>query len=832
VFDAIPHLRHNGIAYSHAAIWWTAPRLQGQLRLNTFFAPRFRLGWMLFALGVVLSLGALSSRWLFESTLRDVQLTVDYEDTRSMADAYQVPHQKLLADLKARGVTSVGIYNTTLGVLSANGRLTVTSRDEAEALYPFVDWAQYPPAYRYLVTAPPQNQELFDQVTEHLREQDQPNLPVRPIALALAAAPTPPPFASGAPAPTPVPVLTRPGLLISSSQQLRGDALLGFDPVAVKTVQDMGLIPTARVSNSLNLNSERLKRLLDECQATGAKVVIFSEDEVLGYDTLQPLVAREMRERGLLFGNIEFTKQRGWPEFAERTEGQLVRVHSAAPEETAKIKPHLLVDRYVRAIKERNVRVAYIRLVRQFKGDDPEAKEPQPGFLARLTPNLNKSGEATPKSVPQNALEQNLKLIEEISREVKGAPFPALRTAAAVPFGNYPLKAERWTRFVTLLGAGLGAFGAAWLLLNLFFDLSVSGKTALLLLGLLAVGVLAYVDGPGAKLIGLLAGVCVAPVAMLWGGLPRLWEHIDDEDFSNVPGGQGTRVSWKKSFWQGSKVLVCTAGLVTLGALFVVNAFNHWKYLSHTDEFIGEKATLLFPPLLTAIAFSGRVFPARVIANGAARARAQAMQRAAGFLAQPFTFRVAVAGMLMAVAGYFFLARTGNDSGMEISQFEWNFRSAMEQVFLTRPRTKEMFFGFPAMIFAAYFAFKKQPILALGAAVAASVGVADALNTFCHFWTPLFYSFLRTFHAVWIGALLGGLALWFWMRAERRLFGRMKPLTLSNPPASPPSTPNGHAATSTTTSTAPKVSNGAARGEEASIFGSASLSAPRGPERE
>jgi len=295
-------------------------------------------------------------------------------------------------------------------------------------------------------------------------------------------------------------------------------------------------------------------------------------------------------------------------------------------------------------------------------------------------------------------------------------------------------------------------------------------------------------EGMGAKIIGLTAGCLVTPVAMLWGGLPLLWEKLDDNPIpTSHSGGIERDDSPLQAFKTGFRILVQTTLLTFLGPLLVVAAYNHWKFLSHSDEFIGEKATLTLPLLMVAIAFGGLVFPHRVIQYGANEARRRALERARLVLEQPFTTRVALAGLGLAILGYFFIARTGNDSGMEISTFEWNFRSLMEQVFLTRPRTKEMFLGMPAMIFAAYFVLRRQPVLALGAVVAATIGQADILNTFCHFWTPLFYSLLRTVHAVWIGALLGGLGVWLWGKIERTLFGRMRSVSLhSSAGGSPP----------------------------------------------
>jgi hypothetical protein len=135
------------------------------------------------------------------------------------------------------------------------------------------------------------------------------------------------------------------------------------------------------------------------------------------------------------------------------------------------------------------------------------------------------------------------------------------------------------------------------------------------------------------------------------------------------------------------------------------------------------------------------------------------------------------------VAGFIFIARTGNDSGMEVSSFEWNMRAMLERLFLTRPRTKEIFLGMPAMIFVVWFARQGRWWPAYLAAIAATIGQADVINTFCHIHTPIFYSLLRTIHGVWIGAVVGGLALWVYRAIELKLVGRLRAVTL--PPRPP-----------------------------------------------
>ena len=194
------------------------------------------------------------------------------------------------------------------------------------------------------------------------------------------------------------------------------------------------------------------------------------------------------------------------------------------------------------------------------------------------------------------------------------------------------------------------------------------------------------------------------------------------------------------------------------------------------------------PLLIIGLAFAGEVFPHRVLKDGAAAARLRAKMWFRNLLAQPFTARVALLSGVLAIAAYIWIARTGNDSGMEVSSLELKMRAFMEQVFITRPRTKEVFIGHPAMIFAVYFAFRRQWIPAFAATILATIGQADMLNTFCHLHTPLFYSLLRSIHALWLGALIGGFALWMYHKLTNpRSFTSYKapvPPTEVSPPVS------------------------------------------------
>ena len=693
--------------------------------MNTFTHPRFRLAWILVAIGVFNGLFWTLFRGTYENRQLSTQITLDYEDTASMADAFGVSQTQLLADMKARGATSLAIYNQTLGTLRDNARITISPRESAEQLYPKIGWVDVPAAYRYLITS--DDAALLDRIYGRIGEQSEPDtLPLR--------------LQSGA----------QSLIAVSASKQLFNDASMGFDPQQIEFVRDNGYIPTARVSNPLNLTPARLNQTFDDIEQTGAKVVIFADDEVLGYESLMSSVAREMRQRGLIFTNIEFSKQRGSRDFAKNTEGNLVRLHTVTGDEAARADPEVLVERFVRAARERDMRVLYVRLLRQQKGEPVE---------------IEKGDAKAPLKLERTPYQQNLEFMQRVSQDLTRPPLPgglfrpALTMGAAQPFGNYPTSyfapnfgatGAKIIRYLMLFGSGIGVVGLTLLALNLFYDWSDAARRNWLIAGLILVAGLSFSQGKGAQLMALQAGILASVVGMLWGGLPLIWDGLRKPKEGSV----------KQTAWFGFGMLLGTTLLVLALSLNIVALLNEWRYLSKADEFLGEKATQFLPLVIIPLAFLGELFPHRVIQNGAAPGLALMKTRARRAIDRPFTVQIAVLSIVILAVGYLWMARFGNESGMEISTFELKMRAVLERVFVTRPRTKEIFMGHPAFIVAIWFMLRDRKWLAWGALVLATIGQSDVVNTMCHIHTPVFFDIWRSLAGIVIGAAVGAIALW------------------------------------------------------------------------
>lgn len=108
----------------------------------------------------------------------------------------------------------------------------------------------------------------------------------------------------------------------------------------------------------------------------------------------------------------------------------------------------------------------------------------------------------------------------------------------------------------------------------------------------------------------------------------------------------------------------------------------------------------------------------------------------------------------LAVVALVFLRR-GNTPSIGVSDAESELRTSLQDA-LIRPRFKELI-GHPIALLSLSGAFPSY-ISAL-MLVGGIVGQASVLNTFGHYHTPLLISLLRAFNGIWIGGLIGLLAI-------------------------------------------------------------------------
>ncbi|HEX8833536.1 MAG TPA: DUF5693 family protein, partial [Abditibacteriaceae bacterium] len=676
---------------------------------------RFWLAWALIAVAAFGTLAQTALRWRYEHSFGRVQIVLDYDDVEAVADAAGVPGDRMLRALRGCGATGLAVNEQTLALLRDSGRLTVVPRARALALFPSLRRAFTDERLQYLAWNS-DDARLVRDVELRLGEQSPRDGPVRAVSLPGGAR----------------------GLLLPASSQLLNDASLGYDWTHVDAARRAGLRPVALLANRVNMNAPRLAARLDEARATGARLVLFDDDEVPGYNTLFKQLAAGLAARGLSYGIPEFAAQRGSIDVAEAGDGNLYRVHAVAPGEATKWRRDELADRYARAARERNVRVLFVRLLRH---PQTAANGRAENLLATNTQFVQlirqKLGEAPAWAAPlqRTARGRDLTLALGVGESGPFLDFP--HSVWHSRFGGAAPLLQRGVLWI----CGLGALGVWLLLANLFFDLTPRARMGLMGVGLLAVTVLVAAGITGVKLLAFGAATAWPVVAFAWGGWPELMRA--------------------KQFCAKSitTALLRTLALSLGGGLMIAALLCDWRFLSRTAEFWGTKPAQLLPLAFATALVVGEWSPREVAKHGVGAARRRFGMRLNRALDGGFTIGVAALVGLVAFTLWLWMARSGNDSGLEVSTFEWRLRAALENWMMARPRNKELFGAYPAFIVSFWCAARgwKKPAYALG--IIAVIAPIDILNSFCQASNPLALSLWRSVLGAVFGGLIGALTV-------------------------------------------------------------------------
>jgi hypothetical protein len=204
--------------------------------------------------------------------------------------------------------------------------------------------------------------------------------------------------------------------------------------------------------------------------------------------------------------------------------------------------------------------------------------------------------------------------------------------------------------------------------------------------------------------------------------------------------------------------LLGVCGVSMAGALIMAGLLGEKSFMLALDGFTGVKLAHVVPlALAPAVLWARQPDPVR---------------RAGKVLIHPVLVWQAAAAALILAALAVYVMRTGNTSSVQVSSMEELLRQTLDRWLGVRPRTKEFLLGYPCLLLLLYFGYddRKIPILLF-----AVIGQISLANTYAHIHTPLAVSFLRTFNGLWIGVILGviaiGLAaLWLRLYARRRNF--------------------------------------------------------------
>ena len=635
------------------------------------------VGWLV-ALVVV---SAVTSGWIavrrhrVEELNHRVELCMDWREGAAFAERVGMTVTDYLKGLRSAGITSVAIDEDTLGSMQAAGDVLMLRTSELAAAFSIAP--EYMPVIAdasglsgghtvIVPLTPDATAFLADRLP--LRLQGGPSLHVVESDQASA-------FVVGLP--------------LEEARSIN----LGIRPRAMAAATAAGLRLVLRFTNYPGVSEkwiDSVVRVTDP--AFKVDSVIFSGPEVLGHPALTPVTAHALRQGGMLYADVEFQAQAGAGQMAQVADYGIVRVHSITRGEVDRgLSVQTMADRYVRAARERNIRVMYMRpIMKQIDGRPlPELNE---AFIQAVVDGLEEDGFTIGAAGPFAQADPGLA--------------PTLVVVVGVAAGCVMLLNFIWS-LTFPISAGLVAVGAAG-----FAALSAFGHAGL---AKQAAALAAAIAFPS-----LTAFVLLAPFP-------------------------GRRFGWIRI--SVIKFLAATAFSLA-GGLMLAGCLTSLAFMVKAQQFMGVKLMHVAPMLFVLIAYWKYVsrradetfaaFAKRVLASPILTWHAVVI----GIAGAAGLVYIARTGNTTALS-------------LSVPVWEQWMRAALERVLPVRPRTKEFLLGHPAFILAAALSWAGDRILLVPLAALALIGQISVANTFAHLHTPVMVTLTRVLIGAGLGLVIG-----------------------------------------------------------------------------
>ena len=498
---------------------------------------------------------------------------------------------------------------------------------------------------------------------------------------------------------------------------------LGLLQEKVDLIQKAGCKVEPRTSAYADWNDERFFRdVVDQYEKQGVvpdywimanKVIPAYDEEDEGIDML----AEYLKENGITIGIVENTNQRanidpdGLEDLIHTTDYNVVRVFSVWPYIQFRYE-YYGYDSYqeienslFRAVVERNIKVIYYKPMKE-KDDNytyiTDINDYRESF-ASLEKRLDRHGITVGNASPAKPYQ--------------------------VPF---------WAKWLIALGAGCAA------LLCLKQVLPIRNKWLYLLLILGAVGAAGAIflaPNLAGQMISVASSISMGCMAVIW----MIRKGISDKERLRADAGLG--ILFGKGIW-----LLLGGILISLaGAIMTAAPISSINFMLELDIYRGVKFAQLLPLAFFAVVFFLYAF----WLWGEKTKTTLQVQDLKWLMNYDIKVWIILVLAVLGGFGYVYLARTGHETGMDVSTIELLARNYLEEYLYARPRTKEFLIAFPAVMLFLYSLVRNQKIMSFIFGMAGVIGFTSIINTFMHIRTPMELGFARTAYSIVFGIVLG-----------------------------------------------------------------------------
>ncbi len=298
----------------------------------------------------------------------------------------------------------------------------------------------------------------------------------------------------------------------------------GYSREKVDEIISLELTAVARLNNQPDpdLNPILLEQLAD----LPVTSVIFQGEEVAGFPGDYSRIAGVMQENELIYGYVEpfIADQDGSRDLAREFQEQIIRVHSIQLEEMEDYSVDRIVNRYVRAVRDRNVRYLYLRgFPPERPGEDLDQLQIQ--LVSGITEGLQQEG----YQIGEASFILGQSTNGSINLLLPGA---AVLLAGLILAGKIiPFKIYKWFYFLLALIAAVSGFILYFLVSEVFFRQLLALTAALVfpaLAGCYIIDILRERSGFFSKVVlafasSLAGGLLVAQVL----ALPAFYNQVE-----------------------------------------------------------------------------------------------------------------------------------------------------------------------------------------------------------------------------------------------------------------------------------------------------------------
>lgn len=494
---------------------------------------------------------------------------------------------------------------------------------------------------------------------------------------------------------------------------------LGLPTDEMRIVNAEGFMVLARLSNYTEVSPEKVSKALSRLDNIRVSEVVFAGKESLGANDALDTTIEELKARNLTLGLIEgvtqlkFYPQEGMEKIAKGIGyDKVVRLYTIPADEMPKIKQEVAVERWANTTQERNIRIDHLRIF----------EKPEPG---------------------KSLLETNFEYFQKTADILRAKGF---KLGKAEPFQIY------YPNRVLRMFVIIGVVAAVLLLLSLISPtINVHQRTLTKVFAVFAIiFAIPELIGSDAK-VRLLAAFMAANVFPVIAIAALL--DISKEF-------EGKRIAILKLILVAAVVLVFAGIISMIGAVYLSGALSDIEYFLEFEIYRGIKLTFVMPLILVALVFLSRfsLFEGKI----------GICEQVEEFFNMTVKVKtLAVVGFIL-LAGLVFIARSGHTLGMPVSGAELQLRAFLEQSFYARPRSKEIFIGHPAFMLAILaWGRRYSKWIFFAFIIIGTIGMGSMVETFAHMRTPFIMSLYRGLGGLWLGGIIGAIAMFFAWICER-----------------------------------------------------------------